>query len=91
MPSTTSHAGSAARSVSDCGSFSELRLTAASVAISAAVRWRMKTGFPLHLTVSVLPSAIAPTSNSAEASASTSADALMLATSLIRASRAADA
>jgi hypothetical protein len=40
----------------------------------------MKTGFPLHFTVRVVPSAIAPTSNSADANASTSADGLILET-----------
>jgi hypothetical protein len=40
----------------------------------------MNTGFPLHLTVKVVPSAIAPTSNSADARARTSADGLMLET-----------
>lgn len=38
----------------------------------------MKTGFPLHFTVSVVPSAIPPTSNSADANASTSAEGLIL-------------
>ena len=42
----------------------------------------MKTGFPLHFTVKVVPSAIAPTSNSADARARTSADGLMLETNL---------
>jgi hypothetical protein len=40
----------------------------------------MNTGFPLHFTVKVVPSAIAPTSNSADARARTSADGLMLET-----------
>ena len=42
--------------------------------------WRIKIGFPLHFTVKVVPSAIPSTSNSAEANASTSAEALILAT-----------
>jgi hypothetical protein len=44
----------------------------------------MNTGFPLHFTVKVVPSAIAPTSNSADARARTSADGLMLETNLKR-------
>lgn len=40
----------------------------------------IKTGFPLHFTVRVVPSAIPPTSNSADANASTSADGLILET-----------
>ena len=76
-PTTTSHSGFCARSVSACGSRSSPLSTATSFSISAGVRRRMNTGLPRHLTVTVWPTSILLRSTSSDASASTSADALI--------------
>mmetsp|Transcript_13688 Transcript_13688/g.29706 ORF Transcript_13688/g.29706 Transcript_13688/m.29706 type:complete len:217 (+) Transcript_13688:432-1082(+) len=91
MPSTTSHSGWRVRSSSVSSSRRKSRDTAASPAISAGVLWRMNTGFPRHLTVMVFPRATSDTSNSAEARASTSADALMEETNFTTRTRAVEA
>ncbi len=50
IPSMTSHSGFLTRWSSVSGSLNEATLTALASSISAAVRWRMKTGLPRHLT-----------------------------------------
>jgi hypothetical protein len=49
-----------------------LRSAPLQVATSSGVRCLMKTGLPRHFTVTVLPLGMFPSSNSADASASTS-------------------
>lgn len=51
IPSMTSHSGSLTRSSSVWGSRSDWTLTLLASSISAAVRWRTKTGLPRHLII----------------------------------------
>jgi hypothetical protein len=59
IPSMTSHSGFLTRSSSLWGSLNEATLTLLASSISAAVRWRMKTGLPLHLIMTCRTSASA--------------------------------
>jgi hypothetical protein len=51
----TYHSGRMVRSSSVWGSRSTLTSTLRASSISSGVRWRMKTGFPRHLTMRFLP------------------------------------
>ncbi|KAI9916023.1 hypothetical protein PsorP6_008655 [Peronosclerospora sorghi] len=77
IPSTTSHSGFCTRSASVSGSRKLLTSTLLEISISLGVRYLIKMGLPRHLTVTVAPSLMLLKSNSAVASAKTSADALM--------------
>jgi hypothetical protein len=54
-PNMTSHSGLLTRSLSCSGSRNVLTSTLLASSISSAVRCRMKTGFPRHLTIKFLP------------------------------------
>ena len=80
MPRSTNHSGRLTRVSSACGSRSVVTSTARSLAISAWVRCRMKSGFDRHLTVRFFPSGMSLSLTSILAKASTSADGATLAT-----------
>lgn len=51
VPIIMSHSGFLTRSESGCGSRSVSHFVSSAALISSAVRWRMKTGLPRHLTI----------------------------------------
>lgn len=53
VPSIMSHSGFLTRSESGCGSRSVSHFVSSASLISSSVRWRMKTGLPRHLMITL--------------------------------------